>query len=90
MQLNKLIWYDEYKSGIDIIDAQHLKIFNSFNHFYESINTGELNIKVIEEFIEALDLFTTIHFETEEKYMRETNYPHYEEHKQRHDFFRSI
>jgi hemerythrin len=90
MHLNKLIWYDEYLSEIEIIDTQHQQIFNSFNSFYEALNTGEVDVTNIEEFIEALDSYTTTHFETEEKYMLETNYSGYEEHKSRHEFFKAL
>jgi len=90
MLLNKLIWYNNYISGIEIIDKQHKQIFNAFNEFYNELNLGHFNKDVIDEFIEILDSYTTTHFETEEKIMLEENYPDYEEHKKRHNFFKTI
>jgi len=90
MLLNKLIWYDNYATGIEIIDEQHKQIFNGFNEFYKELNLGHFNKDVIDKFIEILDSYTTIHFDTEEKIMREEHYPKYEEHKKRHDFFKSM
>lgn len=90
MLFNKLIWYDNYELKIDIIDEQHKKLFEGFNDFYNEINQGHFNKEVINQFIDVLDYYTTTHFETEEKLMLETNFPNYEEHKKRHEFFKSI
>ncbi|MFA6988676.1 MAG: bacteriohemerythrin [Candidatus Gastranaerophilaceae bacterium] len=90
MLLNKLIWYDDYTTEIEILDEQHKEIFSGFNKFYAELNLGHFNKDVIDEFIEILDSYVTTHFNTEEKFMREENYPHYEEHKKRHDFFKAI
>lgn len=90
MLLNKLIWYEEYLSGIKVIDDQHKEIFESFNNFYEALNAGEVNKEVVDEFLKILDSYTTTHFGTEERLMLEYNYPKYEEHKKRHRFFISM
>jgi hemerythrin len=90
MKLDKLVWYDDYISGIEIIDKQHKDIFCAFNHFYDSVNSCELNQLVIKELIDALDFYTTVHFETEERYMLRYSYSEHESHKDRHDFFKGI
>lgn len=90
MLFNKLIWYDNYASNIDIMDEQHKQLFNGFNEFYHEINLGHFDKEVIDKFIDVLDSYTTTHFETEEKMMVEENYPYYEEHKKRHEFFKSL
>jgi len=90
MLLDKLIWYDEYLSGIQVIDEQHKDIFTSFNKFYETLNAGEVDKDIIDKFLETLNFYTTIHFDTEEKFMKEYNYSGYEDHKKRHAFFKSI
>lgn len=90
MRLNKLIWYDDYTSGIEVIDNQHKIIFNAFNDFYHAFNSDEMNKIVIDKLIETIDSYTTIHFDTEEEYMIMHNFFGYEEHKKRHDFFKNI
>jgi hemerythrin-like metal-binding protein len=82
MLFNKLIWYDEYLSGIQIIDEQHKDIFAAFNKFFASLNAGELDKVILDEFLHKLDAYTITHFDTEEKFMREFNYSKLEEHKE--------
>lgn len=87
---NKLVWYDNYISNIKILDEQHQQLFDGFNEFYSEINQGHFNKEVIDKFISILDHYTTTHFDTEEKMMLKENYPHYKEHKKRHEFFKSL
>ncbi len=87
---NKLVWYDDYASGIEIIDKQHQQLFEGFNNFYSEINQGHFDKEVIDKFIEVLDYYTSTHFETEEKMMLKENFSDYEEHKKRHDFFKAL
>ena len=90
MLFNKLIWYDNYASKIDMIDEQHKQLFEGFNEFYNEINLGHFNKEVIDNFISVLDFYTTTHFDTEEAMMLKENYPNYVEHKRRHEFFKSL
>lgn len=90
MLFNKLIWYDDYSMQIELLDEQHKQIFSSFNEFFNELNKGNFDREIIDNFIEALDYYTNIHFDTEEKLMLEKKFPNYEEHKKRHEFFKSI
>ena len=85
----KLIWKKEYLTGIDIIDKQHKDIITALNCLYRYLNTGKLDGKSIQNLITSIDCYTTIHFDTEEKMMLDSNYPDYEIHKKTHEYFKS-
>lgn len=82
-------WNDKYLTGIEIIDSQHKKIFKSVNELYDAIEKLETKEKIL-ELIGNLDFYTTEHFDVEEKYMIDLNYPEYIEHKNTHEVFKKI
>ena len=84
-----LNWDDKYLTGIEIIDSQHKKIFKSINETFDAIEKSEKKEKILELII-RLDFYTTEHFDTEEKYMIELEYPQYTEHKKAHEAFKKI
>ena len=86
----KIHWKEEYLSGIEIIDKQHKDIINALNLLYDYLDTAETNEALTGDFLQQLDLYTTIHFDTEEEeIMRDYDYPGYLEHKNGHEFFKS-
>ena len=90
MFLKKLKWDEKYLTGVKIIDTQHQNIFEEYNLFCGKINNETYSHKDIETFLKDLNYYTTIHFETEEEFMEKENYPLYNSHKKRHNFFRAV
>lgn len=45
---------------------------------------------MLDKFIDILDYYTTVHFDTEEKMMLAEDFPYYKEHKKRHTFFKHL
>jgi len=84
-----IIWDDKYLTDVKIIDSQHLKIFKCVNELYDAVEKMEAKERII-ELIGGLDFYTTEHFDCEEKYMTELNYPEYAEHKEIHNYFKKI
>ena len=77
-------WKEEYRIGIDDIDKQHMKIFETINKLYafEPYQETKENIRTV--LYDFSDYMNT-HFKDEEKYMLSINYPFLEEHKKLHE-----
>ena len=79
-------WTESLSVKINSIDEQHKKLIDLINSFYENINHGSQKERML-ELIKSLKEYTVFHFSTEEKYMKQTNYPDFISHKQEHDKF---
>lgn len=80
-------WDDEFATGIAEIDTQHKNIISTVNSLCNSVHNHQSKSE-IKEFLEELDLYMSIHFETEENYMKQYNFPNILEHKEAHNYFR--
>ena len=74
-----IIWSDNNKLGIPIIDEQHRGLISTINSLYYSIQTGHGD-EIIKPTMIMLQQYIGIHFKTEEALMAEANYPALEEH----------
>lgn len=74
-----LVWNDQYSVQIPEIDQQHKKLFALINNLYDQIMQGHAE-EAIDSTLKALIDYTRIHFDFEERLMREGNYIHYAEH----------
>jgi hemerythrin len=79
-------WSDEYQIGLPVIDSQHKRLFNLIDELNKAIETGP-EITDIEELLAGLKQYATRHFQLEEKYMVESNYPGLEEQQKDHAYF---
>ncbi|HCT30675.1 MAG TPA: hemerythrin [Bacteroidales bacterium] len=81
-----LNWTQSLSVKIDSIDDQHKKLFELINKFYEQVShrTNDENISLL---IKGMKEYTQMHFNYEEKYMQQFNYPEYTAHKREHDLF---
>ncbi len=83
-----LEWDDKYSVGISIIDEEHKKLFGILN----KVIVAKEHNGTPEELWEVLSEMTNYahtHFRTEETYMKEFNYPEYQDHKEEHRGFSS-
>lgn len=91
-----LEWDPRFSVRIAEIDQQHKKLIGLINRLHESMQQAgdrdaletaieELSAQatVINEMVE----YSSYHFSTEEKYMRQYMYPDYEKHKKEHEYF---
>ncbi len=74
-----IIWNDDNKVGIPIIDEQHRGIISTINSLYYFIQSGHGKV-VLKPTLVMLQEYTVVHFATEEKLMVEARYPAIEEH----------
>jgi len=91
-----LEWDPRFSVRIAEIDQQHKKLIGLINRLHESMRQAggrdaletaieELSAQatVINEMVE----YSSYHFSTEEKYMRQYVYPDFEKHKKEHEYF---
>lgn len=78
-----IIWTEEYSVGIAEIDSQHMKLVGLINRLHTSIlsKTGK---EALSGILNDLVYYTVYHFETEEHYFDEYDYPGSEQHKSEH------
>ena len=81
--MEKVIWGDQYRVGVKIIDDQHehfIRLLNkAYKDFYNSSGNYELADLISQIYNSAAE-----HFATEEKYFVEFKYDKAEEHKNQH------
>ena len=77
------VWNDTYKTGDELIDTQHKKLFEVTNEFYDSMSLGrgkEIQAQVMAELVH----YAIQHFKSEEALLAEINYPDLAAHKRQH------
>ncbi len=79
-------WKDDYKIGLPAVDSQHKRLFEIIKQLNESLRAG-LKGSDVEKLFVSLDQYKTRHFQLEEKYMEECNYPGLTEQQQAHAYF---
>jgi hemerythrin len=85
-----ITWNESMSVKINSIDNQHQKLFEIINDFYDNISKHSTN-ELILKLVDGMKTYAIMHFSTEENYMRQYNYPKYEQHKKEHtDFIEKI
>ena len=79
-------WDDKYSVTVSLIDEQHKKLFEIINKAIVAKQHSD-NPKEIIEMLKDMSKYLQEHFETEETYMKEFNYPEYQDHKEEHRHF---
>ena len=84
--MSKIIWDDNLSVHDQELDSQHQRLIELYNNLYDSLisdNVEEMNAKKLETLNQLLD-YTVNHFELEEQFMENSNYPELAEHRQLH------
>jgi len=79
-----LKWDDSYLIGNELIDTQHLQLFDLLNTLVRSCDEESENIK-IKVTLDFLVSYAIQHFNDEEALQLECGFPEYNDHKQKHD-----
>jgi hemerythrin len=85
------MWKDKYKIGVAKIDEQHEELFRRVSEFLFSLRregNWEDKVPKVKETLEFMRRYVIIHFEDEEAYQEEVNYPERAIHKEIHDQFK--
>ncbi len=79
-------WLRHYEVNVSEIDYQHRELFRMFNELLDATWDGEGKDSIKESIIFLAD-YVANHFATEEKYMKQHDFPDYPVHKKLHDDF---
>lgn len=77
------VWEDNYKTGIDEIDQDHMRLVNLINDLYEAMQDGSGGALLLPIF-SALKHYTEDHFAREERYMGECEASDHDQHLNEH------
>lgn len=86
-----MMWKDKYKVGVELIDEQHKELFKRLSEFIQIVQTkSDWNERLdkVKETMEFMQEYVVFHFDDEEAYQKEINYPDYELHKEVHRKFK--
>jgi len=85
---NLVTWSPTYAVGVKIIDDQHKGLLNLVNDMYNHVaDDGKSEQLYFQKIIQEAVKYVKVHFATEERILRATNYKGYAEHKREHDAF---
>ena len=85
---NQLIWKEEFKTGVKIIDEAHEKLFRIINKLFFLSAEEKRSMRACQEGIKYFKEHALKHFEDEEKYMELIGYKELETHRRVHRDFR--
>lgn len=77
-------WKDSFSVGVAAVDLEHRELIELINELHERIGDAadsELTLSMLGEIFAQI----SAHFALEEKYMRESGYPGFAEHKEDHE-----
>lgn len=81
-------WQPEYESGDALVDEQHQSLFSIINSLNNALLEG-CGEELLEQTLQNLKEYTTLHFDTEEQFMVEHGYPDYAEHHRKHELLKA-
>jgi hemerythrin len=74
-------WSDDWRTGVDWIDAQHRELVLRLQELFDGIANGSAEVLgLLDRLIEG----TTLHFKDEEAEMLRSRYPFFEDHRREH------
>jgi len=79
-------WSSEFENGIIWQDLQHRELIQAVHKLYNAVASKQ-DDSVIQSIVEFLHDYTKNHFDMEERYMEESNYPDLLSHIERHKEF---
>lgn len=77
-------WKEDYSVHIEEIDDQHMKLFALINQLENCASTGNFK-DTVNHALEELMEYVNIHFETEEYYLKKSNYSELAKHQKIHN-----
>jgi hemerythrin len=79
-------WDESFSVNIDTIDEQHKRLIAMLNEFYDNIESKSSK-ENIGHLLSKMKGYTVHHFQAEEWYLKQYNYPEYDHHKGLHNEF---
>jgi len=82
-----VVWSDQYSIGVESVDEQHKGLFALTNELYDVCHGSSAAIENFKTVLEKAVNYVVLHFNNEERIMKETNDPNYEAHQEEHGLF---
>ena len=82
--MNLFEWKPDYSVGNAQIDMQHKQLFRMAGELHEAMVNGH-GKEIIESLLDKLVSYTSHHFASEERLMKESGYPGYQQHHADHE-----
>ena len=82
--MNLINWREEFSVGVAEVDYEHQELIELINVLHRSVREGVTRQQVVDSLGEIYAQIAA-HFALEEKYMRDTHYRAYPEHKEDHE-----
>ena len=82
--MNLINWKEEFSVGVVEVDHEHQELIELINQLHRSVREGVTRKQVVEGLGEIFAQIAA-HFALEERYMRESRYREYAEHKEDHE-----
>lgn len=86
--MKEVQWTDNMSVGIELIDKQHKMLIQHLNNLIKSLEPNQGLTEVANTLSFLID-YTQFHFSEEEKHMAENKYPGLDQHKMKHDEFKT-
>jgi len=85
---DSVVWDSSFSIGFAPVDEQHKELVKMTGELFQACGQGVIaaDMVFLQTIKKALDYAET-HFDEEEGYMYEANYPHLNEHKKQHEIF---
>jgi len=87
-----MIWREEYKIGVELVDEQHQELFKRLGDFIQTVRSDQENSekkKEVERTLNFMGEYVVTHFDAEEALQKRFNYPDFEELHQIHEDFKA-
>lgn len=85
--MEKIEWDNSLSIGIDLIDEQHKMLIQRLNSLSMAVESRQGETEIMKT-LEFMTDYTDFHFSSEEKHMKEQNYPGLEHQQKEHEEFR--
>ncbi|MFW9861071.1 MAG: bacteriohemerythrin [Candidatus Thorarchaeota archaeon] len=87
--MSDISWDNSLSVGVELIDEQHKMLIERINNLSIAVAKYMGHTKIIETLLFMTE-YTDFHFSTEERYMKELDYPAMENHIKQHEEFKSM
>lgn len=87
-----MMWKEKYRIGVERIDEQHEELFRRVEDFVKALrDNGKWEDKLgkIQETMAFMEKYVVVHFDDEEDYQAEINYPEAAKHREIHEAFKA-
>ena len=86
--MTEIQWDDSLSVNVELIDEQHKMLIQRIKDLSDAVNSSRGATEIGKTLGFMID-YTEFHFSTEEKHMKELDYPGFDVHRKQHDEFKS-